>query len=272
VIIGGTALAIGVFGYRFWWSEGFTSEFKTKSEGGFGRNTEFSGIDKLGHGWFNYAAARSLTPAFQCVGNDPETARRPRGAHGLGRHGDGRGPRWLFQDYKFSHEDFIANTIGAWARVPSWRAIPSGIGSSTSASPTSRRTLASSWNPPGDYGGHRYWLMFKADGVKALRDVPHPQVPRGRRRLRRPGRRRPRRVDLPRLRASPARGPVGGEPQLVARDRGRVLRRQALHDDDPACDRSRARPLAAPGHLLPGARSRPAHSPPVCCDFPPKPR
>src|SRR6188768_3295888 len=73
-IIGGTALAIGVFGYQIWWKEGFTGDFKVKREGGFSRSTEYSGIDKLGHGWFSYAAARSLTPAFEYAGNDPESA------------------------------------------------------------------------------------------------------------------------------------------------------------------------------------------------------
>lgn len=170
-IIGGTALAIGVFGYRFWWSEGFTSDFKVKSEGGFGRDTEFSGIDKLGHGWFNYAAARSLTPAFEYVGNDPETARRLSaltvwGAMAMVEILDG-----FSKDYKFSHEDLIANTIGA------------GLGYLMEGNPAwdnlvdfrleyRQTTLASGWNPPGDYGGQRYWLMFKADGVKALRDIP----------------------------------------------------------------------------------------------------
>ena len=170
-IIGGTALAIGVFGYQIWWKEGFTSEFKVKSEGGFSRNTEFYGIDKLGHGWFAYAASRSLTPAFEYVGNNHETARLLSaltiwGAMGMVEILDG-----YSKDYKFSHEDFIANTIGA------------GLGYFMEGNPEwddlvdfrlayKQGKLADHWNPPGDYSGHRYWLMFKADGVKALRDVP----------------------------------------------------------------------------------------------------
>lgn len=170
-IIGGTALAIGVFGYSIWWKEGFTSDFKVKSEGGFGRDTEFSGIDKLGHGWFSYAGARSLTPAFEWVGNDPETARRLSaltiwGAMGMVEILDG-----YSKDYKFSHEDFIANTIGAglgylMERNPEWDNL-------VDFRLAYRQTkLEGHWNPAGDYGGHRYWLMFKADGVNALRDLP----------------------------------------------------------------------------------------------------
>jgi len=170
-LVGGTALAIAVFGYRFWWSEGFTSEFKARSEGAFGRDTEFSGIDKLGHGWFAYAATRSLTPAFEFVGNDPESARRLSaltiwGAMGMVEILDG-----FSKDYKFSHEDLVANTVGAalgyvlegnpqWDELVDFRLA------------YKQTKLASKWDPPGDYGGHRYWLMFKADGLKAMRDIP----------------------------------------------------------------------------------------------------
>jgi hypothetical protein len=74
------------------------------------------------------------------------------------------------KDYKFSYEDFIANTLGAGLGYfmegnPAWDdAIDFRI--------AYKQTQLSGWNPPGDYGGHRYWLMFKADGVKALRDIP----------------------------------------------------------------------------------------------------
>jgi hypothetical protein len=170
-IIGGTALTIGLVGYRLWWDEGFESHFKVKREGGFSRGTEFHGIDKLGHGWFGYAASRSLTPAFQYIGNDHDTARRLSaltiwGAMGMVEILDG-----FSKDYKFSYEDFIANTIGA------------GLGYFMEGNPTwddmfdfrfayKQTPIASKWDPPGDYGGHRYWLMFKPDGVEALRDVP----------------------------------------------------------------------------------------------------
>ena len=170
-IIGGTALAIGLVGYRIWWSEGFTSDFKTKREGGFGRDTEYSGIDKLGHGWFAYASTRSLTPAFEAVGNDPETARRLAaltmwGAMGMVEVLDG-----YSKDYKFSSEDLIANTVGAALGYfmegnPEWDDL---IDFRLAYKQT---PLAGKWDPPSDYGGHRYWLMFKADGVKALRDIP----------------------------------------------------------------------------------------------------
>ena len=170
-IMGGTAAAIGLVGYRIWWSEGFESHFKVKKEGGFSRGTEFSGIDKLGHAWFAYAAGRSLTPAFQYIGNDPESARRLSaltiwGAMGMVEILDG-----FSKDYKFSWEDFVANTIGAgmgyffegnreWDDVFDFRFA------------YHQTPISSDWDPPGDYGGHRYWLMFKPDGVKALRDVP----------------------------------------------------------------------------------------------------
>ncbi len=170
-IMGGTAAVIGAVGYALWWKdEGFTSDFRRKNEGWFGRSSEFSGIDKLGHAYFAYAASKNLAPVFQGVGNDPETARRLSaltiwGAMGMVEVLDG-----YSRDYTFSHEDLIANTVGA------------GMGYLMDKYPELddlvdfrlqyRQTRLSGWNPPGDYAGQRYWLMFKADGIQALRDVP----------------------------------------------------------------------------------------------------
>jgi hypothetical protein len=74
------------------------------------------------------------------------------------------------RDYTFSHEDLIANTVGAGMgylvdKYP-------GLDDLVDFRLQYRQTELSGWNPPGDYAGQRYWLMFKADGVKALRDVP----------------------------------------------------------------------------------------------------
>jgi hypothetical protein len=169
-IIGGTALVMGAFGYRSWWNEGFTSDFHARSEGGFGRRTEFSGIDKLGHAYFAYAGTRLLEPLFGAVGNDPGTSRKLSawtmwGAMCAVEVLDG-----FSRQYSFSHEDFIANTIGAglgyfMASNPEWDDI-------VDFRMSYRQTPLSNWDPPGDYGGQRFWLMVKADGFKALRDVP----------------------------------------------------------------------------------------------------
>jgi hypothetical protein len=72
--------------------------------------------------------------------------------------------------YYFSPEDFAANTVGAlmgwfFASNPEWDDL-------IDFRLAYRKTPLSDWDPAGDYAGQRYWLMVKADGVKALRDVP----------------------------------------------------------------------------------------------------
>ena len=169
-VIGGTALAVGAFGMRAWWSDGFTSDFNRKSEGAFGIHTEFAGMDKLGHFYFSHLMTRSLIPVFNWVGNDVESSRRLSAwtTWGIGTAVeilDGYSKK-----YSFSHEDVIANTLGV------------GLGYLMSKYPKLDDIIdvrleyqpseLSDWNPPGDYAGQRYYVVAKADGFEALRDVP----------------------------------------------------------------------------------------------------
>jgi hypothetical protein len=72
----GTALAVAYYGRRNWWQDGFAGEFRSRSEGWFGRNTENGGADKLGHAMFTYAGVRLGTRAYEGLGNSPQAARR----------------------------------------------------------------------------------------------------------------------------------------------------------------------------------------------------
>jgi hypothetical protein len=169
-IIGGTAAVIGAYGYHSWWKNGFTGSFHTKREGAFGRDTEFSGIDKLGHAYFNYLGTRALVPVYEAVGNSPAASRALAawttwGAMTMVEVLDG-----FSKDNKFSHEDFIATSIGAglgwfFASNPAWD-------DKLDFRLQYRQTPLSNFDPPGDYAGQRFWLMMKADGFEALRDVP----------------------------------------------------------------------------------------------------
>jgi hypothetical protein len=167
-IIGGTALAVGLYGLNAWWETGFTSDFKSKNELWFGADTEFAGMDKLGH--FSQLMMRSLVPAFEMAGNTPVSSRK---LAAWTTWGIGAGVEILdgfSKRYSFSYEDVVANSIGVGmgyllTTYPEWDEVfdfrleyaPSEL---------------SDWNPPGDYAGQRYYLVTKADGFKALRDVP----------------------------------------------------------------------------------------------------
>jgi hypothetical protein len=169
-IIAGGAVVLGGYAATSWWKDGFTRHFRVVREGGFGADTEFSGMDKLGHVYSTYFATRLLTPLFEWVGNDPADARKLAtltawGTMSAMEIGDG-----FSRKYSFSPEDFAANTVGAllgYALLthPQWDdLIDFRLG--YRPSPLSR------WDPPGDYAGQRFYLALKAEGVPALRDVP----------------------------------------------------------------------------------------------------
>ena len=169
-IIGGTALAIGAYGMGAWWSDGFTSDFNSRNELWFGADTEFAGMDKLGHMYFSALMTRSLVPVFDMAGNTPAASRKLAawtiwGVGTMVEVLDGFSKR-----YSFSYEDVVMNTMGVGmgyllSTYPEWDDVfdlrleyaPSEL---------------SDWNPPGDYAGQRYYLVTKADGFKALREVP----------------------------------------------------------------------------------------------------
>lgn len=169
-VIAGAAATMFTYGYFTWWRDGFTREFRTVREGGFSRDTEFSGIDKLGHAHFNYAGTRLLVPFFESIGNSPQSSRALAALTTWGAMTGVEVLDGFSKRYRFSHEDFIANSIGAglgWlmATYPEWD-------DRIDFRLAYRPSQLSGWNPPGDYAGQRYWLMVKADGFEALRNVP----------------------------------------------------------------------------------------------------
>ncbi|HET7729024.1 MAG TPA: DUF2279 domain-containing protein [Usitatibacter sp.] len=169
IIAGGAAIIAG-YGYHAWWRDGFTRDFRTQREGWFGRDTAFSGIDKLGHAYTGYFAVRAMAPLFEAVGNTPAQSRRLAAWTTWGTMSVMEVLDGFSRHYAFSREDFIANTVGvvagyALASSPAWDdAIDFRL--------AYRRSPLSNFDPPGDYAGQRYHLAVKADGFAALRDVP----------------------------------------------------------------------------------------------------
>lgn len=170
VIIGTSAAVLAAYGFSSWWDQGFTRRFRTQREGGFGRDTEFLGIDKLGHAYATYVGVRTLVPFFESVGNPPEDARRLAALSTWGTLTAVEILDGFSRQYRFSHEDFIANTVGtvmgyALAANPGWDDL-------IDFRLQYRPSPLSGWDPPGDYAGQRYWLIAKAEGIQALRNVP----------------------------------------------------------------------------------------------------
>lgn len=169
-IIAGGAAVLGAYARSSWWKDGFTRRFRAQREGGFGPNTTFSGIDKLGHVYSTYFAVRMLAPFYEAVGNSPDAAQQLAawtawGVMGSMEIGDG-----FSKKYRFSPEDFAANGIGAllgYALV-TYPELDELIDFRLAYRPSP----LSSWDPPGDYAGQRFHLVVKADGIRALRSVP----------------------------------------------------------------------------------------------------
>jgi hypothetical protein len=171
-IIGGSALAIGLYGNAKWWKDGFTGDFNTVNEGWFGQHTYAGGADKLGHFYMNYAGTRLISRAFQWVGNDPEQSLALAAWTTLGTYTavevlDGFSRKW-----RFSKEDAIMNTLGVGAallleknpeldRVLDLRLLyrPS-------------RQNNYDYQPFDDYAGQTYLLVAKASGIPLLREQP----------------------------------------------------------------------------------------------------
>jgi hypothetical protein len=169
-IIGGGAVVLFGYGYSKWWKDGFTGDFRRRSEGAFGRDTEFLGIDKLGHVFTGYFATRSMQRLFTAVGNTPDDALRLAAITTWGAMAAMEVLDGFSRDYRFSHEDLVANTVGVALGYVMEK--NPGLDRLVDFRFGYRASPLSSWDPPGDYAGQRFHLALKADGVEALREVP----------------------------------------------------------------------------------------------------
>jgi hypothetical protein len=169
--IGGGALLVGAYGSQNWWSGGFGGGFKVESEGWFGAETQYGGIDKVGHAYSTYAGARLLVPLFERLGNDPAAAKRLAAWTTFGVFTAVEVMDGFSTQYAFSREDFVANAIGAALGYAEeiWPGLDAAIDFRFHYS---QSPYASGWDPFGDYSGQRYYLVAKADAWPALRDNP----------------------------------------------------------------------------------------------------
>jgi hypothetical protein len=168
-LIAGGSVLVGAYGLQKWWSDGFTGEFRTVSEGWFGQGTPYGGADKLGHAYFAYAGTRLLTLGLKGLGNDPDQARALGAWATLGVMTAVEIADGYSKKYKFSTEDAIMNVAGA------------ALGYLMESSPDLDRLLdfrllykrsAGKFDPGGDYSGQKYLIAVKASGIPALREHP----------------------------------------------------------------------------------------------------
>ena len=168
LLIGGASLAVVLYGAENWWQGGFTDSFDAQREGWFGPETEFGGVDKLGHAYSNYVGVRLLTPVFEAMGNARRTSVSLATWSTVAIFTGVEVLDGFSQRYHFSIEDAIANIGGA------------ALGYFTEHNRRldeildfrlfyRRSPYANKWDPLGDYSGQRYLLVVKADAFAPLR-------------------------------------------------------------------------------------------------------
>ncbi len=174
-IIGTGIAGVIAYGASRWWQDGLTGEFRTQSEGWFGRDTASGGSDKLGHAFFSYASTRLLTGVLKEVGNDPAaslaiSAMTVAATMTAVEVVDGYSRKW-----SFSWEDALMNIAGVSAALLMER-YP-GLDDALDLRVRYRRSEVipgqrNSFAPFGDYSGQTYFLVVKGSGLSALKNHP----------------------------------------------------------------------------------------------------
>ena len=171
-LIVGSTMAVGLYGQRKWWRDGFTSDFKSQDEGWFSRHTYSGGADKLGHFFMTYAGTRLMSKAFAWAGNEPAASLNMAAWLTIGTFTaievlDGYSKQW-----EFSKEDALMNAAGVLAGVllESRPSLDRLIDLRMLYRPSKENGRR--FSPFGDYSGQTYLLVAKASGMDALRDHP----------------------------------------------------------------------------------------------------
>ena len=168
LLIGGASLVVAAYGAENWWQGGFKGGFDAQREGWFGSDTEFGGVDKLGHMYSNYVGVRLLTPVFEAIGNPRHTSVSLAAWSTLAIFTAVEVLDGFSYRYHFSIEDAIANlagaTLGYFTEQNRWLDDLLDFRLFYRESP-----YANGWDPLGDYSGQRYLLVVKADAFAPLR-------------------------------------------------------------------------------------------------------
>ncbi len=171
-LLGVATAGVALYGALQWWNDGFETRFKTEREGWLGKGTTHGGIDKTGHAFSNYAGVRILTPLLESMGNDPDRALwlatgATVGAFALVEVLDG-----FSKAHRASHEDLLFNLLGAAGGVLMQRNPRLDALIDFRFGYRRDRQFSDRFDPFGDYEGQRFFIVFKADGVPALRTRP----------------------------------------------------------------------------------------------------
>jgi hypothetical protein len=162
---GGTA----ALGFAEWgWG---TSSFKFHSEGYFGKDTAYGGMDKLGHAWNAAVLAETFTDAIRKRAPNPDGAPVTGFILSMGVMGMIEVMDGFSADYGFSYEDITADIVGATL----------GYLRSTYPELEEKIDFRIEYIPSGnekglalesDYSGQKYLLALKLSGFESFEETP----------------------------------------------------------------------------------------------------
>lgn len=156
------------FGIRNW--EWGSSAFQVQSEGWFGEDTKYAGIDKLGHAYTGYLLTEYFSQRIAHAADDPNGAIITGAILGMGvqtyiEFFDG-----FSGGHGFSFEDLIADSIGVGFSVLR-NTIPE-LGEKLDFRLEYVQSQYSDFAPVTDYAGQKYVLALKLAGFEELEETP----------------------------------------------------------------------------------------------------
>lgn len=156
------------FGFRNWdWG---SSGFQFESEGWFGTDTKYGGMDKLGHAYTGYILTEYFSQRIAHENADPNGAIMSGAILGLGvqtyiEFFDG-----FSGGHGFSYEDFIANSVGVGFSI--LRNTVPEVGEKLDFRLEYIQSEYSDFAPVTDYAGQKYVLALKLAGFEELEESP----------------------------------------------------------------------------------------------------
>ena len=160
---------ITVFGIKNWdWG---SSGYHFESEGWFGTDTKYGGMDKLGHAYTGYLVSQYFTQRIAHSVDDPANAAITGALLGMGfqtyiEFFDG-----FAGEHGFSYEDLIADGIGAGFSFLR-NTVPGLADKLDYRMEYWGASEYHDWGPATDYDGQRYLLALKLAGFEKLEHTP----------------------------------------------------------------------------------------------------
>lgn len=160
---------VTLFGFKNWdWG---TSGYHFESEGWFGTDTKYGGMDKLGHAYTGYVLSQYFTQRIAHSVDDPKNAAITGALLGMGFQTYVEIFDGIAGKHGFSYEDLIADGVGATFSFLR-NTVPGLADKLDYRLEYFGASDYHEWGPATDYDGQRYLLALKLSGFDKLEETP----------------------------------------------------------------------------------------------------